>query len=294
MVDFKKVLGRSSSSLKNINEAIQKLQKKGFEEDTRFWQPTRDKAGNGFAIIRFLPPSPKDGEEGLPFVRQFSHGFEGPGGWIIEKCPTTLDKECPICESNNELWNTKIEENQAIVRKRKRVLSYISNIYVVQDPANPDAQGKVFLFRYGKKIFDKLTEKMNPQFEGEVPLNPFDLLEGANFKVKVKKVEGYPNYDSSEFDIKSALLNGDESKLEGIWNSEYSLNECIDPKNFKSYDEILTRLQKVLKAQAAPQKEKATRETKETPAPKKPSAPLPDFDHDDDDLKSFQDLAEDI
>lgn len=282
MVDFKKRLTRGSS-LSNITEAIQKLQKKGYEEDTRIWAPTRDKVGNGFAIIRFLPHAPSDGEDGVPFVRQFSHSFEGPGGWLIDRCPTTLGQPCPVCDSNTELWETNQEAEQAIARKRKRKLEYVSNIYVVSDPAKPDNQGKVFLFKYGAKIFTKLQEKISPQFEGEKGMNPFDLWEGANFKLKVKKVEGYPNYDSSEFEFPTAFLNGDEDAINEIWNKEYSLQSLLDPKTIKSYDEIAERLAKVLKEGKLSQKASKSADS-DSPKAKKPKATLPKEDEIPDEL----------
>jgi hypothetical protein len=210
--------------------------------DDRIWAPDVDKAGNGYAVIRFLPaPSGED----VPFVRLWDHAFQGPGGWYIEKSLTTLGKPDPVSEYNGKLWNSGIESNKALVRKQKRQLKYFSNIYVVSDPTRPQNEGKVFLFRYGKKIFDKINEAMHPQFPGEAAINPFDLWEGANFKLKIRNVEGYRNYDKSEFDKPSALSES-EDELKKVWSSEYSLAEIVDLKHFKSYDELKARLEKAL------------------------------------------------
>jgi len=212
------------------------------KDDTRFWKPETDKAGNGYAVIRFLP-APQN--EDTPFVRIWDHGFQGPGGWYIEKSLTTLGQKDPVSEYNTQLWNSGVEENKEIVRKQKRRLHYISNIYVVKDPANPQNEGKVFLFQYGKKIFDKLNDLMTPQFQDEEPINPFDFWEGSNFKLKIRQVEGYRNYDKSEFDSKSPLLDDDE-ELENVWKHEHSLKAFLEPSNFKSYDELKARLHRVL------------------------------------------------
>ena len=214
--------------------------------DDRFWQPTADKAGNGMAIIRFLPASAADGDDGLPWVRTFDHGFQGPGGWYIEKSLTTIGQNDPVSDYNTVLWNSGIDANKEIARKQKRRLHYIANIIVVSDPSNPENDGQLRLFKFGKKIFDKITEAMNPQFEDEKAINPFDFWEGANFKIKIRNVEGYRNYDKSEFEKPSALYGGDDAKLEALWKRQHSLKEFVDPKNFKSYDELKKRLDKVL------------------------------------------------
>ena len=223
-------------------EATVSPQKNSSNRDDRFWKPQTDKSGNGYALIRFLPPS--EGEE-LPWARVFNHGFKGPGGWLIENCPTTIGKPCPVCEENTRLWNTGDKDNQNIVRERKRKLKYISNIYVVNDPSNPENNGQVFLYSYGKKIFDKLIDLMRPEFADEQEVNPFDLWEGANFKLKIRQVEGYTNYDKSEFEGVSALSDSD-SELETIYNKQYSLEEFTAPEAFKSYEQIQERLNKVL------------------------------------------------
>ena len=202
-MSFSQLKKKSQANIDALSREIDKISK-GSEsyKDDRFWAPERDKSGNGYAVIRLLPPS--DGED-LPWARMFSHGFQGKGGWFIENCPTTLGLPCPVCEGNNELWNSGVESDKEIARNRKRKLSYISNIYVVSDPANKQNEGKVFLYKYGKKIFDKISEKMKPQFEDESPMNPFDYWVGANFKLKIRTVQGYVNYDKSEFDTPRSI-----------------------------------------------------------------------------------------
>jgi hypothetical protein len=243
-------LKRNRSSLDKLTKAIeastQSNSEAGSKDDTRMWQPSVDKSGNGMAVIRFLPAPAVDGDEGLPWIRVFSHGFQGPGGWYIDNCLTTLNEKCPVCEHNNTLWNSGIEANKDVARKQKRKLSYIANILVVSDPSNPENEGQVKLFKFGKKIFDKITEAMNPEFADETPVNPFDMWEGANFKLKIRNVEGYRNYDKSEFADKSALLEGDDAKLEDLWKKEFSLKEFTEKKQFKPYDQLKSRLDKVL------------------------------------------------
>lgn len=233
---------KRNKSLEKFSKAIESLSEKtASSNDDRFWYPDVDKAGNGMAIIRFLPPPSQDGDDGLPWVRTFSHGFQGSGGWFIENCLTTINEKCPVCEHNSGLWNSGIEANKEIVRKQKRKLTYISNILVISDPKNPENEGKVFLFKYGKKIFDKLHEAMNPQFEDEKAINPFDFWEGANFKIKIRNVEGYRNYDKSEFDSPSELFKGDDDRLETLWKKEYSLKEFLAETNFKTYNKLKER-----------------------------------------------------
>jgi hypothetical protein len=243
-------LKRNRSSLEKLTKAIeattQSTTESGSREDTRLWQPTVDKAGNGMAIIRFLPAPAVDGEDALPWVRVFSHGFQGPGGWYIENSLTTLNQKDPVSEYNSTLWNSGIEANKEIARKQKRRLNYVANVYVVSDPSNPENEGQIRIYKFGKKIFDKITEAMNPEFADETPVNPFDMWEGANFKLKIRNVEGYRNYDKSEFADKSALLDGDDAKLETLWKQEHSLKEFLDPKHFKPYEVLKTRLDKVL------------------------------------------------
>tara|TARA_B100000965_G_scaffold200378_1_gene167284 strand:- start:6106 stop:6978 length:873 start_codon:yes stop_codon:yes gene_type:complete len=210
--------------------------------DDRLWKLDVDKSGNGYAVIRFLPAP--DGED-LPFVKLYSHAFQGPGGWFIENSLTTLGQKDPVSEYNTTLWNNGTDAGKDTARKQKRKLTYISNIYVVKDPANPENEGKVFLYKYGKKIFDKLTAAMQPEFEDEEAIDPFDFWQGANFKLKAKNVAGYRNYDSSEFTATSPLLDDDDA-LEALWKKEYSLAELVASDQFKSYDELKKRLEYVL------------------------------------------------
>ena len=240
--DFKK---RSQSSINELTKKIEETNKKESFKDDRFWRPELDKSSNGYAVIRFLPAV--EGED-LPWAKYYSHGFQGRGGWFIENCPTTLGKKCPVCESNSELWNSGIEKDKDIARNRKRRLHYTANIMIVSDPANPQNEGKVFLYKFGKKIFDKINEAMNPEFADEEAINPFDFWAGADFKLKVRKVAGYINYDKSEFDSSSALLEGDDAKLEELWKSQYALSEFTDEANFKSYDELKVKRDSTLGA----------------------------------------------
>lgn len=300
MVDFSKL--KANSGKKSLEELNQKLSKiSGSTEsrgaDDRFWSPTVDKAGNGYAVIRFLPAP---ANEDVPFIRIFDHGFQGPGGWYIENSLTTLNKPDPVSEYNSKLWNSGVEANKDIARKQKRRLHFISNIYVVSDSGNPENEGKVFLYKYGKKIFDKLNESMNPQFADEEAVNPFDLWAGANFKLKIRNVEGYRNYDKSEFDSAKPLLNDDED-LETIWKKEHSLQAFLDPSNFKSYEELKEKLNRVL-AEDGFLNSKARAEEEElpwneAPAPKQKTAPAPKFSESADDgdedesLEFFKNLA---
>ena len=228
---------------KQLEQTIEQPEKKKSYQDDRLWKPELDKSGNGYAVLRFLPAV--EGED-MPWQRVWNHAFQGPGGqWYIENSLTTLNKKDPVSEENTRLWNTGIEADKEIARKRKRKLSYYSNIYVVSDPKHPENEGKVFLFKYGKQIFDKLSEAMNPHFEDEKAVNPFDFWEGANFKLKIRKVDGYWNYDKSEFEPVSRLKPTDE-EIDKIWKSQYALKAFIDPSNFKSYDELKEKLNKVL------------------------------------------------
>jgi hypothetical protein len=291
------------SSFEKLNSELTKLTQnntqQGSNEDTRFWKPDVDKAGNGYAVIRFLPaPAGED----VPFIRIWDHGFQGPGGWYIEKSLTTLNKPDPVSEYNTKLWNSGIESNKELVRKQKRRLSYYSNIYVVKDPTRPENEGKVFLFKYGKKIFDKLNEAMNPQFADEAAINPFDLWEGANFKLKIRQVEGYRNYDKSEFD-KPEPISANDDEMKKIWDGEHSLQELLDLKHFRTYDELKTRLEKALGvAQNTPRAEEEEDESfpvppKASPAKELPvastSASKPWDDEDEDELSFFKKLAND-
>jgi hypothetical protein len=211
--------------------------------DDRLWKPEMDKSGNGYAVVRFLPAP--DGED-LPWVKMYSHAFQGPGGWYIENSLTTTGGKDPVSELNTRLWNSGNDADKETARKQKRKLSYYSNIYVVKDPANPQNEGRVFLYKYGKKIFDKVMAAMQPEFEDEDPINPFDFWQGADFKIKIKKVAGYWNYDSSEFARPSALLDGDDDALEALWKKEYSLAELVAADQFKDYETLKKRLDNVL------------------------------------------------
>ena len=243
-------LKRNSSSLDKLTKALEQISQPnaeaGSKDDTRFWQPSVDKSGNGMATIRFLPAPAVDGDDALPWVRVFNHGFQGPGGWFIDNCLTTVNEKCPVCEHNSTLWNSGIEANKEIARKQKRKLTYIANILVISDPSNPSNDGQIKLYKFGKKIFDKISEAMNPEFADETPVNPFDMWEGANFKLKIRNVEGYRNYDKSEFADKSPLYDGDDAKLEELWKSEFSLKDFTDPKQFKPYEQLKGRFDKVL------------------------------------------------
>ena len=239
-------LKRNSSDLSKLTKAMEKISTKDSSGNKdNFWKPEVDKLGNGMATFRFLPEPGIDGDDALPLVEMYSHGFQGPGGWLIDNCLTTKKGQCPVCEHNSVLWTSGIEANKDIARKQKRRLNYISNIYMIDDIKHPENNGKVFLYRYGKKIHDKIKEAMFPTYVDEVAINPFDLWAGANFKLKIRKYEGYQNYDKSEFESQSPLLD-DESAMEKIYESEYSLLELVSDKEFKSFDEIKSRLDKVL------------------------------------------------
>ena len=255
--------------------------------DERLWKPEVDKAGNGYAVIRFLPAP--DGED-LPWVKMYSHAFQGPGGWYIENSLTTLNQKDPCSEFNTSLWNSGVESDKQIARNQKRKLAFYSNIYVVKDPANPENEGKVFLYKFGKKIFDKIMGAMQPEFEDETPLNPFDFWQGADFKVKIKKVAGYWNYDSSEFAAAAPLLKDDDA-LEQLWKKEYSLSEIVAADQFKTYDELKKRLESVLRLNqttvTSPIDEEA--ELEDLSEGRTPEANSP---AEDDALSYFQKLAE--
>ena len=243
-MSFAKLKENRSKNIENLIGELEKTKQQNFSNgDDRIWKPERDKSGNGYAVIRFLPQT--DGED-LPWVRLFSHGFQGPGGWYIENSLTTLNAKDPVSEYNTSLWNNGTDEGKETARKQKRRLNYYSNILVLKDPSNPDNEGKVFLYKYGKKIFDKINDSMNPEFQDETPLNPFDFWEGADFKLKIRTLDGFVNYDRSEFDPPSALLDGDDAKLEELWNKQHKLEELIASDQFKTYDELKTKLDRVL------------------------------------------------
>ena len=289
---------KKQNSLDSLLGAAQKEsapQEKKSYVDERLWKPTMDKSGNGYAVIRFLPAP--DGED-LPWVKLWNHAFQGPTGqWYIENSLTTLGKNDPVSEYNSKLWNSGVETDKEIARKQKRKLQYYSNIYVVSDSANPQNEGKVFLYRYGKKIFDNVMEAMQPAFEDETPVNPFDFWEGANFKLKLRKVDGYWNYDKSEFAAPSALLEGDDADLEVVYGKQYSLAEFTAPSNFKSYDELKTRLDMVLSGTTQASTVETLMEDEPTAPVSVDTTPEPTptvstDDEDDDALSYFEKLAD--
>lgn len=309
LTDFSSLKKNRKNTLDKLNSQLEKIAKPSYQDpnEGKFWKPTRDKAGNGFAVIRFLPAP--QGEE-MPFVRIWDHGFQGPTGlWYIENSLTTLGQDDPVSEYNSKLWNSGIEADKEQARKQKRRLKYIANVYIVKDSANPENEGKVFMYQFGKKIFDKLNDLMNPSFEDETPVNPFDLWEGANFRLKIRQFEGYPNYDKSEFDPASPLFE-DDAELERVWTQEHPLQELLEPKNFKSYADLKTKLYRVLDLSSDTTEQVATSSfdndtenssddldlsnlSQSTPEPSAPVAETPavSTDDDDDDLSIFKELA---
>ena len=275
------------------------------QKDDRFWTPTRDKAGNGYAVIRFLPGQ---AHQSQAWVRYWEHAFKGPTGqWYIEKSLTSIDKSDPVGEENRRLWNSGNEADKVIVRERKRNLRHVANILVISDPANPDNEGKVFLYRFGKKIMDKILEKMNPQFPDEEAFDPTNLWEGADFVLKISKVAGYPNYDASNFKNPNPLMGGDETLLEQLYNKQHNLDEYTDPANYKSYDELKKRFHDVLglsESKPAPAKSISEELSDDipdfpsSPEPTSPSAPEPAMntaapsEDDDDFLAKFKSFAD--
>jgi hypothetical protein len=301
--DLKKQSSLGSLTSKLVKE-VEKMNNTSGGADERLWKPEMDKTGNGYAVIRFLPAP--DGEE-LPWAKMYSHAFQGPGGWYIENSLTTTGGKDPVSEYNRELWNSGNEADKDTVRKQKRKLSYYANIYVVQDKANPHNEGGVFLYKFGKKIFDKIMESMQPEFEDETPINPFDFWQGANFKLKLKKVAGYWNYDSSEFDRIAPLLDDDDA-LEAVWQKQYSLSSLVAADQFKSYEDLEKRLKMVLGTKPAARRydEETANEdndrgsyspdfnrAKQTVESAVASTPIASASEDEDDaLSYFQKLAE--
>ena len=309
-------LKKQSNNFDGLLKQVEKMNGGGsFEKDEgtdNYWKPTPDKTGNALAVIRFLPGPAVDGDDALPWVRYFDHGFQSKitGKWYIEKSLTTFDQKDPVSEYNSQLWNSTQDDNgpeRKQARDQKRRLHYVSNIYVVSDPKNPENEGKVFLFKFGKKIFDKITKMMNPDLESEAKVNPFDLWKGANFKLKVTRQNvnmggrnvSFPNYDESVF-LAPGPLNDDDAKMEEIWKREHSLKEIVDAKNFKSYEELKRRLDDVLgytgsaptPRAAAVQEDVAFESPKPAPAAKKAPAPVVE-EEEDEDLAMFRKLAED-
>ena len=284
---------RSNNSLDKLLGAVNQekapVEKKSYT-DERIWKGELDKSGNGYAVLRFLPAV--HGEE-LPWVKMYSHAFQGPTGqWYIENSRTTINQKDPVSEYNSKLWNTGVESDKEIARKQKRKLSYYSNVYIVSDPKHPDNEGKVFLFKYGKKIYDKILAAMQPEFQDEKPLNPFDPFSGANFKLKIRKVDGYWNYDKSEFESVSALADNDE-KIKSVWSTQHALKPFLAADNFKTYDELKEKLNRVLSgarktesveaADLPPQQNGAVKSMNDSPA----------ASEDDDTMSYFSKLAED-
>ena len=285
-------LKRSNSLDKLLNAVKEESapQEKKSYKDERLWKPEMDKSGNGFAVIRFLP-AVKD--EDMPWAKVWNHAFQGPTGqWYIENSLTSVGDKDPVSEHNTRLWNTGLESDKEIARKQKRKLQYYSNIYIVSDAKHPENVGKVFLFRYGKKIFDKLMAAMQPEFPDETPINPFDFWEGANFRLKIRKVDGYWNYDKSEFE-KPSKLDEDDNKIEEIWKKQYSLNDFTAATNFKSYEELKTRLDAGLSGTVSVGNvvEQMADEPIETPKIDTKEVSAPSQESDDDTMDYFQKLA---
>jgi hypothetical protein len=313
-MSFATLKKQSNSVFEKLTKEVEKISnpESGSSGDERLWKPEMDKSGNGYAVIRFLPAP--EGED-LPWAKVWSHAFQGPGGWYIENSLTTLNKKDPVGEMNRQLWNSGSDADKEIARKQKRKLSYYANIYVVEDPAHPENEGRVFLYKFGKKIFDKIMAAMQPEFKDETPINPFDFWQGADFKVKIRKVDGYWNYDKSEFSRPGTLGNMSDDELEAVWKKQYSLTEFTDEKNFKTFEELEARLNTVLNTRAPARR--VDQETEEDEIVSRPAAPsswneevssfrssmsssapaaapsLPTFNEDeDDDLSYFARLAE--
>jgi hypothetical protein len=300
-MSFADLKRKSQNNFEFLQKELEKSAS-GKQVDERFWKPEVDAAGNGYAVIRFLPAP--EGET-VPWAKLYSHAFQGPGGWYIENSLTTLNEKDPVGEINRRLWNSGGDDDKETARKQKRKLSYYSNVYVVKDPKHPENEGRVFLYKYGKKIHDKIITAMQPEFQDETPVNVFDMWEGANFKLKIKKVAGYWNYDSSEFDSVSAL-SSDDTELEKVWKGEYSLEAFTAKDNFKTYEELEARLNLVLGVTSRPARPSYSEEEEDyEPVAQEPAssfrsrvtaAPVPVKDEavvdDDDALSYFARLAE--
>ena len=282
---------KSQTNFQFLQKQLEKSSTAKAGADERLWRPELDATGNGYAVIRFLPAP--DGES-LPWAKLYAHAFQGPGGWFIENSLTTLGQNDPVSAANNLLWNSGVESDKDIARQRKRKLSYYSNIYVVSDPKHPENEGKVFLYKYGKKIHDKILAAMQPEFQDETPINVFDFWEGANFKLKIKTVAGFWNYDSSEFAAPAALSTDDE-EMENIWKNAYSLEAFTAPDQFKTYEQLQQRLNVVLNTAPAVSQAQAEEEYEPTPVVERvdrvPSTPT-STPEEDDALSYFQKLAE--
>ena len=278
---------KSQTNFQFLQKELEKSSTAKAGADERLWRPELDATGNGYAVIRFLPAP--DGES-LPWAKLYAHAFQGPGGWFIENSLTTLGQNDPVSAANNQLWNSGVESDKDIARQRKRKLSYYSNIFVVSDPKHPENEGKVFLYKYGKKIHDKILAAMQPEFQDETPINVFDFWEGANFKLKIKTVAGFWNYDSSEFAAPAALSTDDE-EMENIWKEAHSLEAFTAPDQFKTYDQLQQRLNAVLNTAPAVRQAQAEEEYEPTPVVDRvPSTPT-STPEEDDALSYFQKLA---
>ena len=300
MVDFKK-LKKQAGNLEKLTSEIAKQNSANnySQNDDTYWKPDLDKAGNGFAEIRFLAEPKVDGDDALPWVKYFDHGFQGPGGWYIEKSLTTLGLKDPVSEYNTVLWNSGKDSDKEIARKQKRRIHYVANILVISDSKHPENEGKDFRYRFGVKIFEKIQSKMTPEFPDEEAFNPFDFWKGANFKLKIRKVEGYINYEKSEFMAPSALFDGNDKKIEELWTRLRSLKEVVSPKNFKTYEELKKRFDRVLGVSGSTiqsgSSEDVPFETDDTKPGPKPSVIVEKTSIDaegDTDLEYFKNLAE--
>ena len=302
-MSFKDMKKNAQGNMSRLSQELDKLNK-GTEsyKDDRFWKPEVDQAGNGFAVIRFLPAT--EGED-VPWVRIFTHGFKGPGGWYIENSLTTIGKKDPVSEMNTVLWNSGSDKDKEIARERKRKLSYIANILVVSDPKHPENEGKTFLYKFGKKIFDKIMEKIQPEFADDSAVNVFDFWQGANFKLKIRKVAGFTNYDKSEFDTPAAVLGGNDTELETLWKTLIPLKVFNDVSSFKSYEELKTRLDTVLSggtqmssktAESFDDDDSSSFKSKAPPAFKQKAPPKSEIDEDEGEdesaLSYFKKLAQ--
>ena len=286
------------SKLLQAAEATEGTSEKKSYGDDRIWKPTVDKAGNGYAVLRFLPA--KNSDE-IPWVRYWDHGFKGPTGqWYIENSLTSIGQQDPVGELNSRLWNSGIDADKETARRQKRRLHYVTNVLVLQDPGNPQNEGKVMLYKFGKKIYDKIMDAMQPEFADETPVNPFDMWGGADFKLKIRNVEGYRNYDKSEFANPSELYGGEDSKLEPLVNQLHDISEFTDPKNYKSYDELKAKLMRVLgeeSSMGAPTMKEEMQMNEPAPAPTYETVPpitkeeVVSSTDDDDTMSYFAKLA---
>jgi hypothetical protein len=291
---FQELKKNRQKSFQKITEEIEKQNSSSFQDDDRVWYPATDKAGNGSAVIRFLP-APADEE--VPFVRLWYHSFQGPGGWYIENSLTTIGQQDPIAELNNELWNSTTDDEspaRKTVRKQKRKLVYISNVFIISDPANPENEGKVKIFKFGKKLYDKIHQAMYPEFEDETPMNPFDLWDGADFKIKIRQVEGYRNYDNSKFGERKSLFDNDE-EIEAVWKQTYSVKEFVAEDKFKTYDELKKSLERALKKKLDKSEAAnlASSDQREMAAPKLKEIKSKSLEEDDDTADFFKNLLND-